>query len=458
MAYQDILLKLEPKDIVLVKPSKPTPSPTLSLSTLDNKDFNNNLCQTVHVYQSSTTNDSPRLFKQALSHALVYYYPYAGRIMKHVNDEKFRVVFSANSEEFGVPFLEANASCTLSSLNYLDNTDTEFAKDLVFDPQDKSFPLVFMVTKFRCGGFTIGMGVSHVICDGFGASQLFKAIIELANGKSEPSLKPVWEREILVGPIVTKQKASQCFMNKEPTSFSPLLLKPNTVVKQYCFKIEKKVIEKLKMRLINESQERFESVTTFESLGAYVWRARARALKLDNKGKTVLTMLVSMRRNMEDICLPEGYYGNSTVDAKVVLKASELKEKPLHEIVKLMKKMKNDAFTTDFVKNAIKTSLERNEEEEDYSIGLASGEVMVLTMWKHLGFQESINFGGNEGVDMVIAPRNLFASADTCIFTSPNKLDDHDQAMKGGVRIFISLPVDAFEEFKKEIEALRFLN
>jgi omega-hydroxypalmitate O-feruloyl transferase len=71
-------------------------------------------------------------------------------------------------------------------------------------PQDKTYPLVFMVTKFLCGGFTIGMGVSHALCDGFGISQFFKAIVELANGKSEPSVKPVWERERLIGSI-TKQ-------------------------------------------------------------------------------------------------------------------------------------------------------------------------------------------------------------------------------------------------------------
>jgi hypothetical protein len=82
-------------------------------------------------------------------------------------DGKLRVEINANNAQFGVPFLEAIANCTLSSLHYLDGNDTEMASQFVLDfpsPQDKTYPLVFMVTKFLCGGFTIGMGVSHALC------------------------------------------------------------------------------------------------------------------------------------------------------------------------------------------------------------------------------------------------------------------------------------------------------
>jgi hypothetical protein len=87
MACQKATLDLKRKDVVLVKPSKSTPSCILSLSTLDNKVSNNNICQTVHVYPSSTILDnsdsnfnSCHDFKEALSKALFYYYPLAGRL------------------------------------------------------------------------------------------------------------------------------------------------------------------------------------------------------------------------------------------------------------------------------------------------------------------------------------------------------------------------------------------
>lgn len=57
------------------------------------------------------------------------------------------------------------------------------------------------MTKFPCGGFTIGIAVTHAMCDGFGVATVFNALTELAGGKSEPSVLPVWQRERLVEKI-----------------------------------------------------------------------------------------------------------------------------------------------------------------------------------------------------------------------------------------------------------------
>ncbi|KAK9279328.1 hypothetical protein L1049_013007 [Liquidambar formosana] len=201
---------LDRKDVVLVKPSKPTPSEVLSVSTLDNDHNLEILCQTVFVYQANVTpsygntHDLPLnlssqadpacVLKEALSKVLVYYYPLAGKLKRH-SDGKLRI----NCNGDGVPFLEATANCHLSSLRYFDGIDVETAKQFVFDWQvdgdDGKHPLVLQVTKFSCGGFTVGMGLSHSVCDGFGAAQFFRAMAELASGKSEPLVKPTWERE-----------------------------------------------------------------------------------------------------------------------------------------------------------------------------------------------------------------------------------------------------------------------
>ncbi|KEH26399.1 putative transferase [Medicago truncatula] len=454
-------LKIEKKEIVYIKPLISVSPCTLSLSILDRKDINNNLCQTVHVYRRSSLenhdfdsgSNSYVIFKEALSKALCFYYPLAGRLEKPSENENLRVVFDANNAEFGVPFLEATANCSLDSLNYLDNADTEVAKQLVFDPpspQDKCYPLVVMVTQFICGGITIGMGLSHAVCDGFGASQFFNAIVEIAKGRNEPTVKPIWEREIFDHLVATK-KPIQCLMDKESSTFSPLL-QPETVIKQYCFKVKAEEIQRLKMRLVEGNDKESTHITTFESLAAYVWRARARALRLHNNGKTMLTLLVSMRRNVMEIPLPKGYYGNSIVDGNIILNVAELIENPLNEIVQRIKTAKNDAFTKDYIKNYIMNALDTNHEDE--FIMESSGAVTVLTEWKHLGFQGSIDFGGFEAVNFVIAPCNMFQLVGTCIFMSPCKLDDQDPSMKGGARIFITLPVDAMPKFKEEMEAL----
>ncbi|CAL5202618.1 unnamed protein product [Lathyrus oleraceus] len=460
MAFQEETLNLQMKDFVLVKPSNSTPSCILSLSTIDNRDIYNNLCQTVHVYRSSPIHDSDSSFdifhvlKEALSKALCYYYPLAGKLVESADDGKRRVHCNPNAENYGVPFLEATANCTLSSLHYLDNNDLEIAKYLVLDPQDKSYPLVFKVTKFLCGGFTIGMGVLHAVCDGFGASQFLKSIVELSRGRTEPSVIPVWERERLVGSI-TKQPFPESPMNN--VAFSPFLNETSsTVIKKYCFKVEGEMIRRLKMSLRKENENL--GFTTFEALAGFVWRSRARALKLNNNGETMLSVLVGMRRNLKDFePLPKGYYGNSCVDANLVLKVSELNERPLYETVKLIKETKNVGSTSEYVKNSIDTWETNGKESLKMKSG---GAVTVLTEWRHLGFlNENVEFGGNEVVNVVPAPCNLFASVDMSIFTSSNKFDDeNDPSMKGGVNLFTSLPVDAMPRFKEEIESLRFLS
>jgi hypothetical protein len=60
------------------------------------------------------------------------------------------------------------------------------------------------------------MSLSHSVCDGSGAAQFFQALAELASGKSEPSVKPVWERERLMGSAPTE----------EPLQFPSLAISP----------------------------------------------------------------------------------------------------------------------------------------------------------------------------------------------------------------------------------------
>jgi len=42
------------------------------------------------------------------------------------------------------------------------------------------------------------------VCDGYGVAQIIHALTELAAGKTEPSVKSVWQRERLVGKIDNK--------------------------------------------------------------------------------------------------------------------------------------------------------------------------------------------------------------------------------------------------------------
>ncbi|AES88441.1 putative taxadien-5-alpha-ol O-acetyltransferase [Medicago truncatula] len=449
-------LSLETKDIVIVKPSMPTPSEILSLSTIDNDPNINILCQTIYVYKPNLDfpndkKDPACVIKEALSKALVYYYPLAGKITT-LDDGKLGI----NCNGDGVPFLESNANCELSSLHYLEGIDVPTAQKLVFDnpsqDQTSPHPLVFKVTKFLCGGFTIGMGLSHSVCDGYGASQFYRALAELASGKNEPSLKPVWERERLTAKSTLKEQPFQFLIDKTSIATSPFL--PTKEISHECFNLNGDTIKRLKMKLMKESDDGKhvikENFTTLETLGAYVWKSKVKALKLNNDGKTMFCLAVGVRKLL-DPPLHEGYYGNAFVASNVVLKVKELNEKPLFEIVKLIKESKKLPLNNEYIKNSInilETMRKRNIRIE------GTGASLVLTDWRQLGLLQEVDFGWKDSVNIVPVPWNMFGFVDLCLFLPPNNLDP---SMKGGVRIFVSLPKASMAKFKEEMEFLKVM-
>lgn len=77
-------LLLEKKSIELVKPSKHTPSGTLSFSSLDNNPLDEVRHASVYVFEANekNQNDPVSLLRKALSELLVYYYPLSGRLLR----------------------------------------------------------------------------------------------------------------------------------------------------------------------------------------------------------------------------------------------------------------------------------------------------------------------------------------------------------------------------------------
>ncbi|KAK3219067.1 hypothetical protein Dsin_013037 [Dipteronia sinensis] len=445
------------KKVVLVKPSKTTPSShALSLSTIDNDLSLRVLYRTIFVYKSnnifSTTqdhNDHKRktdnkqtdpasLIEKALSDILVFYYPLAG-MMKRQSDGKLQI----NCNAIGVPFLVANADCQLSSLDYLNGIEVDvktaqkFLFDFPSDPNEGEHPLVVQVTRFACGGFAIGMGLSHSICDGTGAAQFFRAMTELASGKSEPSIKPVWERQKLVA----KAPPGPPKFIVDPASLatSPFLPTDDTV--HACFNVNAESIKRLRMDLIKECKG--DHVHQTQVLTAYVWRSRFRAMKLSPDAKTLLCLAMNIRRHLNPP-LPDGYYGNSFINANVVLTGKDLNEKPLSETAKVIKECKKSSSTNEY----ICTTLELLERMRELNV-MFEGIALDLTDCRHLGLTEHIDFGWGGPVNLVLVPCD---NVDLCLFWPPNNVDP---SMKGGVRVHVTLPRAAMPKFKEEMDALK---
>lgn len=452
MAYKTATLTVENKDIIFIKPSKPTPTTILSLSSIDNDPMINFSVQTLHVYRSpnhdsphSTKLDPTNVIKEALSKALFYYYPLAGKLERHA-DGKLRI----NCTSQGVPFIEAICYCDLSSLCYLDGNDVEMAKhfEIHFPSEDESgnqYPLVFKVIKFLCGGFTIVVSCSHSVCDGIGASQFLRAVAELASGKTEPSVKPVWERERLVGTITTHPMPNP--LDKASAAVTPFF--PTTDYSHECSRLDSESITKLKTSLMKESYNdecpENKKFGTFESLAAYIWRSRARALKLSYDGETMLMITVGVRPHLRDP-LPDEYYGNAIVETYVKLTVRELNERPLYEVVKLIRETIKAASKEDYIRHFFDTM-----ETKPMKYNYESGAITIMTDWRYLGLFENVDFGWKEPLNTIPIPSDMFGYAGLCRILTPSNLDP---SMSGGVRVYVCLPRAAMPKYKEEMEAL----
>ncbi|KAJ4899344.1 Spermidine coumaroyl CoA acyltransferase [Raphanus sativus] len=293
---------------------------------------------TIYVYKANehNKNDPVALIRKALSELLVYYYPLSGKLVRGESGRKPQLVCQGE----GVPFTVATASLDLTSLDYLEKLDDEVALRLVpeieidYDTDFCYHPLALQVTKFACGGFTIGTALTHVVCDGFGVAQIIHALTEFAAGKSEPSVVPVWQRERLVGKIDSEPA-------KVPGGHIASLLATSPYMPTSDLAVN---IKRLKDSLMRECEFPEECFTTYEVLSSCIWKARSRALKLNPDGITVLAVAVGIRHVL-DPPLPQGYYGNAYIDVYVELTVKELKESSISDIAKRVKKAKKTPTT-----------------------------------------------------------------------------------------------------------------
>ncbi|OMP02357.1 Transferase [Corchorus olitorius] len=442
----NIPFTMERKSIVLVKPSTSTPSEVLSLSTLDNDPNMERIGHIIFSYQANesyilangNSNDPASIIEEALSKLLVYYYLLAGKL-KRGSDGKLLINCNAD----GVPFSVATAHCKLSSLNYLDGIDFAIARQFVLDlPSDFDsgcHPLMFQVTKFSCGGFTVAMGMAHSVFDGFGAAQIYRALTEIASKRSEaPSVRPVWQRERLVAKWPAQEIAPHetLVLDKNALATSPYM--PTMDIVHEYVNITAGSIKRLKMMSLIKESDQDQNVSSYEVLGAYIWRSKCRALKLDPNGKTVLRLVVGIRQ-----FLPNGYYGNAFINVNVIMTCRDLDEGSFSEVVKRIKESKRLASTEDYMRKAM-SIMEKRRQLNSQPDG-ATGASMVFSDWRQT------DFGWTSFVNMISLPWKMYGDVDLCILKPPSNLD---HSMKGGVKALVSLPRASMAKFKVEMNLL----
>ncbi|XP_076941542.1 spermidine coumaroyl-CoA acyltransferase-like [Bidens hawaiensis] len=412
----------------------------LPLSHLDTDRNMNVPFRYVRVYAATNhqLTDPFDVITAALSTALVKYYQFTGSLHRRDSDGRFELHCMAGD---GVKVIPATVDFPLSSVSYLDDADDEFVELLVPNPDRETFLtnlFILQVTRFSCGGYTLGASVHHALCDGLGATLFFNAMAELARGAVNVTVEPVWERSKL---LVPREPARTEFpieeflsLDKEYVPYAEL----NEKVVRECFHVKDEWLDRLKTFLQEKSGLSF---TTFEALGAFLWQARVKASKIPKDEEVKFAYAVNIRRVVKPP-LPAGYWGNGCVPMYVKTTAGDLIEKPIRETAELIKKSKRNV-SDEYVHSFI------DYQELNYKKGINAGpRVSAFTDWRHLG-HSTVDFGWGGPVTVLPLSRKLLGSVEPCFFLP---YSEASQGKKDGFKVVLYLRAKAVVSFREEME------
>ncbi|XP_057461415.1 omega-hydroxypalmitate O-feruloyl transferase-like [Actinidia eriantha] len=345
------IIPIKKSDPILVHPRTKTEDGFYFLSNLDQNIAV--IIQTVYCFkpdhENKSTENVGESIRQALGEVLVHFYPLAGRLT--VSSEGKLIVECTNST--GVPFVEAVAECEMAVLGDITVPDPTVLGRLVYMVSGAKnlleMPLLTaQVTRFKCGGFVLGMTINHCMTDGISAMEFVNSWAETARGMSL-SIPPFLDRTILKSrqnPTI-KYSHDEFLQIDDESSISNLFQEEQLMYSSFHFGPEK--LAKLKEIVMDEG--RIKSCTTFTVLTAMVWRARTKALKMKPNQQTKLLFAVDGRSKFNPP-LPSGYFGNGIVLACSLSTAGELTEKPLSFALELVQNAIK-IVTEDFIRSAI---------------------------------------------------------------------------------------------------------
>lgn len=370
-----------------------------------------------------------------LSTTLNHFYPYAGTLRHRDLDGRLEVFCTVGK---GAPVVRATVDCTLESVKFLDDPAGQWIENLVPDPDTEAGladPLIFQITVFSCGGFSLGAAVHHALCDGMGASVFFNGMAELARGATQLSVEPIWERTSMFGPRdPPRVEFPVQEILKLDNSFSPYLASGPVV--RGCFHVKDKWLDRVKEFLLERSGSNY---TTFEALGAFLWRARVKASRVPDDEEVKFAYSLSVRKLLK---VPRGYWGNTCVPMFAKVCAKDLVEKPLWETAELIKKSKHNA-TEEYVRSFI------DFQELNYAHGITAGRgVSGFTDWRHLG-HSTVDFGWGGPVTVLPLTRNLLGSVEPCFFLPYSSVSGGE---KDGFRVLVNLGEAAMPAFREEMD------
>ncbi|KAE8670726.1 Shikimate O-hydroxycinnamoyltransferase [Hibiscus syriacus] len=307
------------KASTIVRPAEETPQKSLWNSNLDVVMTRYHI-PTIYYYKPNGSSDffDTGKLKEALSKILVPFYPFAGRLGF---DENERLEILCNGE--GVLFVEAETSSVMDDLVGDFSEDSQVLKlvpKVDYSAGISSYPLfVSQVTKFKCGGVCLGVGVQHTLGDGTSDLHFINSWADTARGLS-PAIAPFIDRTLLRARDPPMPKFHHVEYDPSPLMNSPSHdLKPS-IVSTFKLSVDQLNTLKAKAKANANSAAKYSS---FNILAAHIWRCVSKARGLSDDQPTKLYFPVDGRFRLNPP-LPQGYFGNVIFMAALIAEAGDL--------------------------------------------------------------------------------------------------------------------------------------
>lgn len=378
----------------MVQPAAPTPSETLDLSTIDCLPGLNAKVRTFHVFSSA--HNPAKVIKDALSRALVHYYPLAGRLVRSLKGE---LQVECNSQ--GAWFVEATADCTLEDINNLSHPLVPSYEQLLPDPRPEVDPsdvlVLIQVTQFACNGFVIGLESSHAVFDGLGSAQFLNCIAEFARGLERPTIEPKWHRH-----TIPKPPSSLSHITFD--SLPPL---PSYRLEQAIIDVPLDEITSFKTQFLEQTGK---TCSAFDVLAAQIWQCRTKSIRLNPDERAKLVFFANARPFINP-ALPQGFYGNCFFPVTVEVSCNTLVSASRVEAVMMVKE----------AKAKVRVEFERwaKGEGHDPYVPSLGYSTLFISEWSRLGFNE-VDYGW--GRPMQVVPLTYSDLIPVCILGSVSGL------------------------------------
>ncbi|XP_057802364.1 omega-hydroxypalmitate O-feruloyl transferase [Salvia miltiorrhiza] len=381
---------------------------TLYLSNLDDMIGVRIFTPTVYFYQSQGDEPISQILRDALTRVLVPYYPFTGRLRETENG-KLEIFFGPNQ---GALLVEAHSDVLLADLGDLSVPNPAWMNLIYRFPNEEQYKVVNMplviaqVTKFICGGFSLGLRICHCLCDGLGAMQFLNAWAETAKaGSLVVNPKPCWDREFFLPRDPPKIQFSHTEFKRidDGSTLTKQLWQGKPV--QKCYRMSREFQARLK-RLAQAGGE--YSCTTFDATAAHVWRCWVKALDVKPLNYELrLTFSVNAREKLKDPPLKDGFYGNALCVACATSTIDCLVNKRLADTSRLVQEARL-GVSEEYLRSTLDyIDLYRPKR-------LEFGGKLTITQWTRFSIYESADFGW--GKPIYAGPIDLTPTPQVCVF------------------------------------------